>query len=319
MSFVTPLALLSLLAVPAALLAHHAAQRRRRRYPLRYPALATLAAAMPREPQWRRHVPVALFALALAALAFALARPQRTIAVAVQRASVVLVTDVSRSMSAQDVSPTRLDAARNAAASFLDQVPDELRIGLVSFSDTAQTLQTPTTDHDQVTGALKTLAPINGTSTGAGLDAALDALNVRDQGVERRPPAAIVLLSDGTATDGSAADAAATEARRLRVPIYTVALGTPGGTIERPSPAGGTRLMSVPPDPEALERIAETSGGLAFRAEDADELDAVYGRLGSQIGTKPGKQEITSLFAGGALLLLGGAVLGSLRWNGRLP
>ncbi|MGH2841340.1 MAG: VWA domain-containing protein [Solirubrobacteraceae bacterium] len=318
MSFVTPLALLSLLAIPAALVAHHAAQRRRRRYPVRYTALVTLAAVMPREPQWRRHLPVALFVLALAALSFALARPQKTVAVPVERASVVLVTDVSRSMSADDVSPTRLDAARNAAQNFLERVPDELRVGLVTYSNAAQTLQTPTTDRDQVAGALKTLVPIDGTSTGAGLNAALDALDVRD-GSDRRPPAAIVLLSDGKANDGTAADSAAAEARRLRVPIYTVALGTPEGRIELQGPAGDTRVMAVPPDPEALQRIAETSGGLSFRAEDADELDAVYERLGSQIGTEPDKREITSLFAGLALLLLGAAVLGSLRWNGRLP
>jgi len=318
MSFVTPLALLSLLAVPAALLAHYAAQRRRRRYPVRYPALATLAAVMPREPQWRRHLPVALFALALGALALALARPQRTVAVPVQRASVVLVTDVSRSMSAGDVSPSRLEAAVSAAESFLERVPDELRVGLVSYSNSAQTLQTPTTDHDQVASALKTLTPISGTLTGAGLNTALDALDVREQGSQRRPPAAIVLLSDGKANDTGAADAAATEARRLRVPIYTVALGTPEGRIEVPTPSG-TQVMPVPPDPEALQRIADASGGLAFRAADSDELDAVYQRLGSQIGTKPAKREVTSLFAGAALLALGGALIGSLRWGGRLP
>jgi Ca-activated chloride channel family protein len=313
-SFISPLALLALLAVPAALLAHRAAQRRRRRYPVRYPALATLAAVMPREPQWRRHVPVALFSLALAALAFALARPQKTVAVPVERASVVLVTDVSRSMSADDVGPNRLDAARSAAARFLDQVPEGLRVGLVTFSDAAQTLQTPTTDHDLVSDALRTLQPLNGTATGAGLRTALDDLKLDEGSSKSRPPAAIVLLSDGAAKDGDAAFVAAEEARRLRVPIYTVALGTPDGAIT----AGG-RFMRVPPDPEALERIAETSGGLSFEAEDSDELDAVYERLGSQIGTKPEKREITSLFAGGALLLLGGALIASLRWSGRLP
>ncbi len=319
MSFVSPLALLALLAVPAALLAHQAAQRRRRRYPVRYTALSTLASVLPHEPQWRRHVPAALFACALAALAFALARPQKTIAVPVERASVVLVTDVSRSMSAEDVSPNRLDAARGAAERFLDRVPGELRVGLVRYSNSATTLQTPTTDHEQLKNVLKTLRPDSGTATGAGLNAALDALQVRDGSASRRPPAAIVLLSDGAANDGQAADLAADEARRLRVPIYTVALGTPEGRIELERPGGGTQVMAVPPDPDALKRIADTSGGLAFRAEDADELDAVYGRLGSQIGTKPGKKEITSLFAGAALLLLAGAVAGSLRWNGRLP
>ena len=315
MSFVSPLALLFLLAVPLALLAHVMAGRRRRRYPVRFPAFATLAAVAAPEPRWRRHVPAGLLALALAALAVSLARPERTVQVPVERASVVLVTDISRSMSATDVSPTRLEAARGAAESFLDKVPDELRVGLVAFSDSAQTLQTPTTDHDAVSSALELLQPIAGTATGAGLGTALDDLKVRPgEGSQRRPPAALVLLSDGSATDGAAADQVAEEARRQRVPIYTVALGTPDGEIEIQG-----RTLRVPPDPAALQRIAETSGGQAFEAEDADQLDAVYDRLGSQIGTKPEKQEITSVFAGGALLLLAAALAGALRFGGRLP
>jgi len=319
MSFASPIALLFLIAVPAAIAAHVVAQRRRRRYPIRYPALATLVALVPREPLWRRHLPLALFALAIAALALALARPQRSVAVPVERASVVLVTDVSRSMSATDVSPSRLQAARSAAESFLGQVPDGLRVGLVSYSEVAQTLQTPTTDHAAVDSALKTLEPVAGTATGAGLNAALDSLELPGDDSTSRPPAAIVLLSDGKATDGSAAEAAAAEARRLRVPIYTVALGTPDGTIELPSPTGGAQTVAVPPDPEALRRIADESGGAAFRAEDSDQLSAVYERLGSRIGSKREQREITSLFAGGALLLLGGAVVTSLGRSGRLP
>jgi Ca-activated chloride channel family protein len=313
-SFLSPLALLVLFAVPLALLAHVAAGRRRRRYPVRFPALATLAAVAAPEPRWSRHLPFALFALSLAALAISLARPEKTIQVPVERASVVLVTDVSRSMAAKDVSPTRLAAARSAAESFLDRVPDELRVGLVAFSDSAQTLQTPTTDHDAVSRALDTLQPIRGTATGAGLGTALADLKIRRAAAERRPPAALVLLSDGAATDNPAADRVAGAARRLRVPIYTVALGTPEGTVEIEG-----RMQNVPPDPEALRRVATTSGGEAFEAEDADELDAVYDRLGSQIGTKPGKREITTYFAGAALLLLGGALVSSLRLGGRLP
>lgn len=319
MSFASPIGLLFLLAVPAAIAAHVAAQRRRRRYPIRYPALATLAAVIPRDPPWRRHLPLALIALAIAALALASAKPERSVAVAVQRASVVLVTDVSRSMSAADVSPTRLEAARNAAESFVDKVPDELRVGLVTYSDNAQTLQTPTTDHDAVRSALKTLEPFNGTATGAGLYAALDALKLPAEDGMSRPPAAIVLLSDGKATDGAAADNAAAEARRLRVPIYTVALGTDEGRIEQPNPNGPGATVRVPPDPEALKRIADESGGEAFRAEDADELSGVYERLGSQIGSRREQQEITVLFAGGALVLLGAAMIASLRRGGRLP
>jgi Ca-activated chloride channel family protein len=313
-SFATPTALLCLFAVPLAILLHVAAGRRRRRYAVRFPALATLAAVAAPEPRWSRHLPLALLSLAIAALAISLARPEKTVQIPVERASVVLVTDVSRSMSATDVSPTRLEAARNAAESFLGKVPDELRVGLVSYSDVAQTLQTPTTDHDAVVDALDTLQPIAGTATGAGLDRALSDLKVRtgDDG-GRRPPAAIVLLSDGSATDRNAADDVAAEARRLRVPLYTVALGTSEGTIEL---MGRTR--AVPPDPEALRRIAATSGGEAFEAGDADELDAVYDRLGSQIGTKPEKREITVVFAGAALLLLGGALVSSLRLGSRL-
>ena len=314
MSFGAPLALLCLFAVPLAVLAHVSAQRRRRRYPVRFTAVSTLAAVADAEPRWRRHLPLALFALALAALALSLARPERTIQVPVQRASVVLVTDVSRSMSATDVQPTRLQAARQAALNFLDEVPDELRVGLVTFSDVAQTLQTPTTDHEAVTSALDTLQPISGTATGAGLRTALEDLRLRRSSAEARPPAALVLLSDGSATDGAAAYVAAAEARRLRVPIYTVALGTPDGTITLRG-----QTLNVPPDTEALERIASESGGEAFRAEDSDQLDAVYEKLGSQIGTEPETEEITALFAGGALLLLGGALVSSLRLGGRLP
>lgn len=313
MSFAAPLALLCLFAVPLAVLAHVAAQRRRRRYPVRFTAVSTLAAVAGAEPRWRRHLPLALFALALAALSLSLARPERTIQVPVQRASVVLVTDVSRSMSATDVSPTRLEAARQAALSFLDQVPDELSVGLVSYSDVAQTLQTPTTDHAAVMSALDTLQPISGTATGAGLRTALEDLKVRDASAAR-PPAALVLLSDGSATDGDAAYIVAAEARRLRVPIFTVALGTPDGTITLRG-----QTLNVPPDTEALERIASESGGDAFRAEDSDQLDAVYEKLGSQIGTEPEQEEITALFAGGALLLLAGALVSSLALSGRLP
>lgn len=315
MSFAAPLALLCLLALPLALLAHVVAGRRRRRYAVRFPALATLAAVAGPDPFWRRQLPFALLALAIAALAVALARPQRTVQVPVERASVVLVTDVSRSMSATDVSPTRLQAARQAAERFLGSVPAELRVGLVAFSDAAQTLQTPTTEHALVRAALETLQPVAGTATGAGLATALDDLDVRGGAAAgSKPPAALVLLSDGAARDGAAADQVAAEARRLRVPIFTVALGTPDGRITVQG-----RSLAVPPDPGALRRIASTSGGQAFTAEDSDQLDAVYERLGSQIGTEPEEQEITGLFAGLGLLALAGALTAALALGGRLP
>jgi Ca-activated chloride channel family protein len=314
MSFASPLALLCLAALPLAVLAHVVAQRRRRRYPVRYTALSTLALVAEQEPRWRRHVPFALLAAALLALVLSLARPQRTIQVPVERATVVLVTDVSRSMSATDVSPTRLEAARRAAASFLDKVPPKLRVGLVAFSDGALTLRAPTSDHRSVALALDTLQPQFGTATGAGLQTALDDLKLGQDNSAQHPPAAIVLLSDGAATDRTAAYDVAAQARRLRVPIFTVALGTDEGTITL-----NGQITRVPPDPQALQRIASLSGGDAFRASDSDELTGVYDKLGSQLGTQPEKREITVIFAGGALLLLAGAMLASLRLNGRLP
>jgi Ca-activated chloride channel family protein len=313
-SFASPVALLCLFAVPLALFLHLEAQRRRRRYPVRFTALSTLAAVAQREPPWRKHAPFVLLLAALAALTLSFARPQKTVAVPIERASVVLVTDISRSMSATDVSPTRLEAARRAAKTFVDKVPKSLRVGLVAFSDGAQTLQAPTTDRKAVQSGLDLLQPLNGTATGAGLSAALDALSVRGKPVASRPPSAVVLLSDGAANDGDAQFQIAAEAKRLHVPIFTVALGTPDGTIEQRGQA-----VRVPPDPEALKRIATISGGSAFQAEDSDELGAVYDKLGSQIGTKAEKREITTMFAGFGLLLLGAAVASSLALGGRLP
>ena len=308
MSFAAPLFLLGLLAVPAGVVLHLLAQRRRRRYAVRFPGAAVAAMAAPAEARWRRHVPSALLALSVAGLVLALARPETTVAVPVEQASVVLVTDTSRSMTATDVAPDRLDAARSGGrAASSNEAPDELRVGAVSFSDTAHVLQPPTADHEQVRLALAGLTADGGTATGDGLAAALQTL---DTG-ERRPPAAVVLLSDGKQTAGRDAVAVAQEARQQRVPVYTVALGTPDGVVDG--------ILRVPPDPEALRQIAQASGGQAFEAADGDQLAAVYERLGSQLGTREETREVTAAFAAAGLLLLGGALAGSVRRFGRLP
>jgi Ca-activated chloride channel homolog len=308
-SFAAPIFLLALLALPLGAGLHALAQRRRRRYAVCFPGAPLAAFAAPAAPRWRRHLPAALVAAGAAALALALARPEATIAVPVEQASVILVTDTSRSMTATDVSPDRLSAARSAAEGFLDEAPDELRVGSVAFSDTARVLQPPTADHEQVRAALAGLSADGGTATGDGLDAALRALDPPEG--DRRPPAAVVLLSDGAQTTGRDAVAVAEEAGQQRVPVYTVALGTPDGVVDGRVP--------VPPDPEALARIAEASGGRAYEASDADQLSAVYERLGSQLGTREETREITAAFAGAGLLLLAGALAGSVRWLGRLP
>jgi Ca-activated chloride channel homolog len=311
MSFQAPLFLLGLAVVPLALGALALARRRPARYVVRFPALPTLARVAPRGPRWRRIVPPALLCLALAGLALALARPEATVAVPIEQASVMLVTDTSGSMSATDVDPSRLAAAKDAAERFLDRVPDELRVGLVAFADAPNTVLRPSDDRDAVHAAIDRLRAEGGTATGDALDSALRALGTRS---DDSPPAAVVLLSDGANQTGRDPAEVAREAAAAGVPVYTVALGTEDGVVE-----SNGQVLRVPPDPEALQEVAELSGGTAFAAEDADALDQVYERLGSQIGTRKEKREISAGFAAAGLLLLGGSLAASLRWRGRLP
>ena len=315
MNFASPVYLLALLAIPLALGAYVLAQRRRRSFAVRHPGVPALAELVGTTPFWRRHLPAALFAAALAVLAVALARPEATVAVAEERASVVLVTDVSGSMRATDVDPSRLAAAQKAARTFLKGVPKQLRVGAVSFSSAVVSVQRPSQDRDGVETFIDDLVADGGTATGEGLQDALDLFDETREEGKKRPPAAIVLLSDGQSTLGSDPVAVARGAGRQRVPIYTIALGTSSAVVQGPN----GELIPVPPDPEALRRIAEVSGGEAFRAQDDAELDSVYERLGSQLGTKEAKREVTAGFAaGGAVLLLLATGL-SLRWTGRLP
>jgi Ca-activated chloride channel family protein len=226
------------------------------------------------------------------------------------------VTDTSGSMQATDVHPDRLDAAREAASRFLDKVPKRVRVGAVAFSNTALTLQRPTSDRQAVKDSLASLIPQGGTATGEGIRTALRALQPPKH--HRRPPSAIVLLSDGKATSGSDPVEAARVAARAKTPIYTVALGTPGGVITFNQGFTGPQTIAVPPDPGTLRRMAETSKGRFFDAGDASGLSQVYARLGSQLGTRQERREVTAAFAGGALLLLLAGAAMSLRWFGRL-
>jgi Ca-activated chloride channel homolog len=312
MSFASPLLLLSLAALPLLAAGYTWLRRRPGRYSARFPGVPVLAGAVAATPLWRRHIPAAVAALALAALALALARPHATIAVPVERASVVLVTDASRSMLATDVDPSRMDAARSAAGAFLDGVPDELRVGAVGFSTTPSSVVAPTQDRERVRAHLASLNADGSTATGDALAQALQLL--KGQG-KKRPPAAIVLLSDGKTTTGRDPVEVAREARGAGVPVHTVSLGTSGGTI---TDSNGNTLP-VPPDPETMADIARTSGGDSFGVDDGDQLDAVYKRLGSQIGTRPEQREITAGFAAGGMALLLTAAGLSLRAGGRLP
>ena len=265
-------------------------------------------------PAWRRHLPAALALAALAALVLALAKPQKTVAVPVERASIMLVTDHSRSMSATDVEPDRLSAAQRAARTFLNQLPSQVRVGAVAFSDTPDAVQAPSANHDDARRIVDAQVADGATATGAALEVAIDALK-NDKQNGKRPPSAIILLSDGKTTVPPDPVPVARSAGQLKIPIYTVALGTRDATVPNPNPFGTPLLVA--PDPETLRQIAQVSGGKAFTAEDSDSLKSIYKTLGSQLGTKTQKKQITASFAIGGLVLLLGAAFSSLRWAGR--
>ncbi|HVE69478.1 MAG TPA: VWA domain-containing protein [Solirubrobacteraceae bacterium] len=314
MSFQAPALLLTLLALPVAAAVYWRRQARAPRDAVRFPGVATLDAVLPPRAAWARHLPALLFALALAGLLVALARPQRSVAVPTRQSSVVLVTDTSRSMLAEDVDPSRLEAARAAAHRFLNRVPPRTRVGLVAFSQIPTTVIPPTDDLEEVHKQLDGLAADGATATGDALAAALRML--RGPGDARSSGAAIVLLSDGKRTTGRDPVAVAAEARRLRVPIYTVALGTEGASVVVP---GTSVVIPVPPDPATMRVIARTSGGRFFAAHDAGRLSTIYERLGTRLGTRTERRQVTSAFAAGGALLLLAAAAASLWRFGRLP
>jgi Ca-activated chloride channel homolog len=317
MSFESPLLLLTLAGLPLLVLAYVANARRRERAAAAFASPALMPSVAPRRPRWRRHLPYALYAIALAGLGLALARPEITVAVPDERASIVLATDTSGSMQATDVLPSRLVAARDAALDFVDDVPDQVRVGAVVFNHTVRAIESPTTQRELVRRALERPEPRGGTATGEALAASLEA--VEPSGAGARPaPAAIVLLSDGASTHGREPLPVAEEAARNEIPVYTVALGTNAGTIEVET-ANGTQERRVPPDRDTLRTLAEVSGGRYFEAADRLELSEVYERLGSQVAKRDEQREVSAAFAGtSALLLLAGGAL-SLRWFRRLP
>ena len=315
MTFADPAHLLALLAIPAIALVSVVARRRRRRYAVRFPATAVFARVAGDQPRLRRLIPPALLAAAAAACAVALAKPQTTVAVPVQKASVVLVTDESGSMSATDVDPSRLAAAQNAANTFLGKVPRTLLVGFVGFSSQTNAVVEPTQDRTRVKAALQGLRAYGGTATGDALSAALDRLEARRGKDGKRAPAAVILLSDGKRTEGSDPLVAAQRARQLGIPVSTVALGTAEGSVLAPN----GEAIPVPPDPETLREISRITGGTFTQAADAGSLEGVYKRLGSKIGVKHVRREISSSFAAAGLALLIAGLGTGLRWRGRLP
>jgi Ca-activated chloride channel homolog len=313
MSFSAPLWLLALALVPIALAAYLGARRRAGRYAIRFTAVSTLREAVASAPSWERHLPAALALAAVAVLAVALARPHVTYRAPVNEASLMLVTDHSGSMAANDVAPSRLSAAEAAANTFINQLPSAVRVGAIGFSSSPDAVQAAVTNHAAARAIINAQTANGGTDTGDALQLALQLLH---GGAAKHPPAAIVLLSDGAANAGPDPVAVAREAARAHIPIYTVALGTPSGTLPNPDPMGAP--VAVPPDPQLMQQIATVSGGRAFNAQSADQLSSIYKRLGGQLSTVSRQRDITAVFAIGGLVLLMGAAAGSVRSSGRL-
>jgi Ca-activated chloride channel family protein len=348
MTFADPILLAGLLLVPAALVVYRTVQRRRSRYAVRFTNIALLENLVPRTPAWRRHVPPALYLVAMAALVVALARPSMAVAVPREEATVILTMDVSGSMMATDVSPSRLDAAKAAATEFVDGLPGGVKVGLVAFSTAPRVLVPPTTDRAAIHQGIDDLQAGGGTALGdaivtsleaAGLDPSSAAANPNaaptpssepsssaapspspSAGTTERPVIATVLLSDGANSTGDLEPLpAAEQAAALGVPIYTIALGTSDGVVTVPDDLGALHTVNVPPDTETLAAIAETTGGRAFEAPTAADLAQIYDSLGSRIGYTTEEREVTRWFAAaGLLLVVAGAGLAA-HWFNRFP
>jgi len=357
MSFGHPLLLLLLLVLPLAWLGRRYVERRRMRYAVRFTNVEVLAGVVGARSRARLVAPV-LLAAALVALVFAVARPHQKALVPSDKAAVILVLDVSGSMQAVDVKPTRLDAARRAIHTFLAKVPHRVRVGLVLFSGEAVVATPPTTDHELVGQAMDSSGEFDtfgGTAIGDALAlavrvgreiagttgrqrTALEARTLAAQSIvtPTHPLVSILFLSDGRQNRGLLQPLqGAARARAAGFPIYTVALGTTGRTTLRgrgggfnfyggggSGNAGGfgfSGANSLAPDPVTLRKIAVATGGKFFRAKSAGDVKSAYSKLGSSLGRVPDSKEITDEFVSAAAVLLLLAGLASAFWAPRIP
>jgi Ca-activated chloride channel homolog len=351
MNFGHPLLLLTLLVIPLAWLGWRLASRRRMRYAVRFTNVDVLAGVVGR-PSPLRFVAPALIALALATLCVAVARPHVSGLAPSDKGAVILVLDVSGSMQAEDVKPTRLAAAQRAIHIFLDKVPDRVRVGLVLFAGTPVVATPPTSDHDLVGRAVDSAGDVNpfgGTAIGDALAAAVRlgrevagtakgqqalggarTLAAESTTTPRRSPVTILFLSDGHQNRGNLQPLqGAARAKAAGFPVYTVALGTTGNTTLRGRPNGNnggfffgggfSGANGLAPDPRTLRAIATTTGGKFFRAKTAGDVQAAYARLGATLGRAPERVEVTSDFVAGAVILVLLAGLASMFWAPRLP
>lgn len=316
MSFLAAWRLLLLAGVAAMAGAWLLSLRRRQRYVVRFTNVDLLDVVAPQRPDWRRHLPPVLFLLALASLVVAFARPVQATKEPDERATIVLAIDTSLSMEATDVDPNRIEVARAAADQFVDELPEEINVGLVTFNGVATVAVSPTEDHSVVQTAIANITLNESTAIGEAIFTALDAIEAAPAGADGEPaPGRIVLMSDGETTVGRPDADAATAAADAGVPVFTIAFGTESGIIETPD--GLQQPVPVLPGP--LRDIAEVTGGQAYEATSLPELGDVYEDIGSVVGFRDVDRDISGWFLGVGLVLLALAGAGSLAWSQRLP
>jgi Ca-activated chloride channel family protein len=320
MSFAAPYLLSALVLVPLAAAGYLLLERHREQRAAAWSNPNLVPNLVDRPGPRIRHLPAGLFLLGLTLLLVGFARPQATVNSVREGATVVLTIDISGSMGAADVKPTRLLAARNAALTFLNVLPKKYRVALVTFTDHPAVVVAPTYDRDRVRAALPVKSKPVGTALGdavlASVKVAVNAVGPNRPGAPH-PPAAVLLISDGSQTSqGVKADEAAKRAKKVGVRVSTVSLGTPNGSVKITSVATGgykqVRTLKAPPDPTALQLIATITGGRFFQAKTVSTLEKVYRDLGSHQAHQKKKREITALAVGLALvfILLGVVISG---------
>ena len=321
MSFLEPWRLL-LLVVPVALAVMYVVvQARRDRTAVRFATTELLASVAPKRSGWQRHLPWLALLASVVVGALAFAQPAWAMKVPKDRAAVVLTLDTSASMTATDISPSRLAAAQASARAFVDGLPAGIQVGLVTFDENAALRVAPTTDREAVRAAIDSMTVGPGTATGAGLDTALAAVaGVPPAEDGTKVPAVVVLMSDGTPTVGSGSLSpeesvveATERAKAAGVPVDTIAFGTPDGSVTVQG-----RTVPVPYDPEAMAAIAEATGGQTYTAEDGGQLGDVYDQIGRAVGYDVETVEVTAAFAGAAFLLAALCAAAALWWGPRL-
>ena len=315
MSFLAGWRLFLLLLVAALLVAYVVVQRRRRKYVVRFTNVDLLASVAPKRPGWRRHLAAAFLLLALALSVIAFARPTWPTKVPRERATVMLALDISKSMAATDVQPTRLQAAQEAAVRFADILPPKFKLGLVTFAGSANVVVPPTTNRAQVKAAVRNIQLQERTAIGEAIYSSLGAIeSIRVDGKERKVPATIVVMSDGFTNTGRPNAQAAAAAVKAKVPVSTISFGTQDGTVVVQG-----REVGVPASPEALKAIADATGGHFSEATTGQELQDAYEGLNSSIGFREVQRDVTEWFVGFALALAFLAAAASLAWTSRMP